>query len=83
MEQREIHSQISIVPECIPVGCVPSAAVAAGGGGAVSQHPLGKGGCVSQHALGRGDVCPGDVAWEGNICPNACWDTHTPSERND
>ena len=32
--------------ESIPVGCVPSAAVVAGG-------------CVSQHALGRRDVYPG------------------------
>ena len=48
--------------ECIPVGCVPSAAVAVGGclpgmgglpGVCVSQHALGRG-CVSQHALGRG-----------------------------
>ena len=50
--------------ECIPVRCIPSTAVAAGGG--VSQHALGRGvcilactgqggrRCVSQHALGRG-----------------------------
>ena len=49
--------------ECIPVGCVPSTAMAAGGGvdpsmhwaGGVFQHALGRV-CVSQHALGRG-VC--------------------------
>ena len=29
--------------ECIPVGCVPSAAVAAGGGRGVSQHALDRG----------------------------------------
>ena len=43
--------------ECIPVGCIPSTAVAAGAVGGwgtcmpVSQHALGEGVCVSQHAL--------------------------------
>ena len=36
--------------ECIPVGCVPSAAVAVG--------CVCPGGCVFQHALGKGSVCP-------------------------
>ena len=40
--------------ECIPVGCIPSAAVAAGEGGEhVSKYPSmhWAGVCVSQHAL--------------------------------
>ena len=60
--------------ECIPVGCIPSAAVPVGGGGGrgVSEHALGRG-YVSQHALGRevsawgcvgpGGVCPGGWGW--------------------
>ena len=66
----------NIKKECIPVGCVPSAVVAFGGGG-VSQHALGRNG-VSQHALGGG--CPstgqggslprGDCVYPGGcVCP--------------
>ena len=51
--------------ECIPVGCVPSAAVAVGrgvcpGGGGVCP------GGISQHALGSG------------VYSSACWDTPPP-----
>ena len=56
--------------ECIPVGCIPSAAVTAGEGG-VSQHALSRVVCVSA-CTGRG----------GGVCPNACWDIH-PLEQND
>ena len=54
--------KISTKQECIPVGCVPSAAVAVGGGA----------GCLP------GGVCPGDVSAWGGVCPSACWDTHPP-----
>ena len=76
--------------ECIPVGCVPSAAVGIGGWEGVC---LGRRGC-----LPRGGVCPGDVspsmhwvrvsAWGGggvsqhalggDVYLSACWDTHPP-----
>ena len=54
--------------ECIPVGCVPSAAVAAGVRWGVSQHALCRG-CVSQHALGRRGVSAhgGVSAWEDRM----------------
>ena len=52
------RSNIKTQQECIPVECVPSAAVAVGGRGrlprgCVSQNVLGRG-CVSHHALGGG-----------------------------
>ena len=40
--------------ECIPVGYVPSTAVAVSGGGEVSA---------------QGDVCPGVVSTQGGVCP--------------
>ena len=40
--------------ECIPVRCIPSTAVAAGGG--VSQHALGMGVCIPA-CTGQGEVC--------------------------
>ena len=49
MQRTTFGGDIKFKQECIPVGCVPSAAVAAGRG-------------VSQHALGRErGVCPGGV----------------------
>ena len=51
MRQRHYCTQ-----ECIPVGCVPSAAVAVGGGG------------VSQHALGRGVSAQGVSTQGGCVC---------------
>ena len=51
----------SIEQECIPVGCVPSAAVAAGEGGYVSQHALGREVCIpactGQGILSGGGGC--------------------------
>ena len=41
------------IQECIPVGCVPSAAVAMSIPACTGQV-----GGVSQHALGEGGVCP-------------------------
>ena len=47
--------------ECIPVGCVLSAAVAVGGGGSA-------GGMSAQGVFAQGDVCPGGVYRGGGIC---------------
>ena len=76
--------------DCIPVGCILSAAVAISGEGVwipacigqvgmcistMSMHWAG-GGCVSQHALGRAGVSQHAL---GRGCmPSACWDTHPP-----
>ena len=61
----------------IPVGCVPSAAVAAGGRGGVSQHALSMVCvCVSQHAPGRGVSDQGCVSAWGGVCPGGV--CHTP-----
>ena len=43
--------------ESIPVGCVPSAAVVAGGGGCASGGMLPLGVCFPVGVLPRGDVC--------------------------
>ena len=72
--------------ECIPVGCVPSAAVAFGEGGCVP----GEGGLPGGVCLGRlsaygvclwgvcpRGVCPGGT-WQGGVCPSAYWDTPPP-----
>ena len=64
--------------ECIPVGCIPSAAVAGGGG--VSQHVLDRGVSAQTGCVCPGGVCSGvsvqggGVCLEG-VCPSACWDT--------
>ena len=55
--------------ECIPVGCVPSGAVADGVGGRVSQHALGRGMCIPA-CIGQGVVCPGYLP--GSVCPGGC-----------
>ena len=52
--------------ECIPVGCVPSAAVA-------MSTPAGTGHCVSQHAVGRGVSARGCLPW------GVCTEADTPS----
>ena len=50
--------------ECIPVGCVPSAAVAIGGGSAR--------GCV-RVCVCEGGVCPGGCVCPEQVClPNKC-----------
>ena len=58
---RECHEKKKIQQECIPVGCVPSAAVAM----CIPAY-TGQGG-VSQHALGRG-VYP-SMHWAGGCLP--------------
>ena len=45
--------------ECIPVGCVPSAAVAVGGG-------------LHRGLSAWGGVCPGGWVCLGGVCPSAC-----------
>ena len=61
--------------ECIPVGCVPSAAVAAGGmypsvhwQGGVSQHALGSGVCIPA-CTRQGGICPWGCLPKGCVCP--------------
>ena len=73
--------------ECIPVGCVQSAAVAARGV-YPSMHWAGV--CVSQHALGKGclpgGVCPGVGCLPGGRLPGgvSAWGVSaTPCEQND
>ena len=66
--------------ECIPVGCVTSAAVAVSWGwgwGRGGCLPGGKGVCLG----GEGAVCPGERQTPPNSeaatpLPIACWDTH-------
>ena len=52
--------------EGIPVGCVPSAGVAVGGGGGLSA---GEGVSAQGWVSAWEGVCP------GGVCPSACWDT--------
>ena len=74
LPRPEIKHWIPLIQqECIPVGCLPSTAVASKGG--VSQHAVGRG-CVSQHALGRWLSAWGMFAREGvcpgGVCPRGC-----------
>ena len=63
--------------ECIPIGCVPSAAVAVRGrclpGGVSAQGSVCPWGCLPQDVcLGGvclGGVCPGGVCPGGGVCP--------------
>ena len=57
--QRKIRKNLA-EQECIPVECVPSAAVAFGGGGCMPRGVVCPGGC-----LPRGSVCPGGDVWPG------------------
>ena len=68
--------------EYITVGCVPSAAVAAGG--SVSQHALGKGVCI-QACTGQGGCLPVRVSAQGGFLTSSCWLGYTPPpcEQND
>ena len=50
------------VQECIPVGCVPFAAVAAGRGGRCI--PI----CTGQGVSAQGGVCPGGVSGGRGVC---------------
>ena len=70
--QQQYSTEKNEIKERIPVGCLPSAAVAmcipACTGGSVSQNALGRG-CVSQHTLGRGGVSAWGVsAQRGGRC---------------
>ena len=85
-------SKYQMKQECIPVGCVPSAAVPVEGGcilactgheRCVSQHALGREGCVSQLALGRGVSAQG-VSAQGGVywgLPESVCHTHPPVNR--
>ena len=86
---RQLYKQ-----ECIPVGCVPSAAVAMSipactGQGGVSQNALGREGCVysSMHlacgvcipaCTGQGGVCPWGCLPIGCVSQHALGQTHPP-----
>ena len=61
--------------ECIPVGCVPSTAVATGAGGCIPAC-TGLGVCVFQYALGSGVS-----AW--GVSAQMLFDIYTPCEQND
>ena len=73
-----MYDQADNQQELIPVGCVPSAAVAVGGGGctcfrAGSVLPVSRGGVSA-----GGDVCPG-----GGVCIQASLRQTPPPEQND
>ena len=81
---RQIYKQ-----ECIPVGCVPSAAVTMSIPACTGQGGV----CVFQHALGLGGVYP-SMHWAGGclpmgvsaqgVCIPACTGADTPPcEQND
>ena len=63
--------QIKLIQECIPVGCVPSAAVAVSPGGGVCSQGDRLGGCLlwggvcSQGCLPPGGSAPGGVSAPG------------------
>ena len=73
LTKHKIHQNLvdlnekKLKQECIAVGCVPSAAVAIGWGGGVSQHALSREVYSSMHWAG------------GGVCPCTYWDTHSPS----
>ena len=77
----EIRTCYSNKQECIPLGCIPSAAVAISGGGVSAYGGVRPGGC-----LPRGCVCPGRclpmgcVCLEG-MCIPACNGADTPVNR--
>ena len=75
MERRERH----VKQECIPVGCVPCAAVTWGRG--VSQHALGRG--VSDRGVFAQGVSDGVTMSDrgGGCLPSTCWDTCPPVNR--
>ena len=65
-------SKIKIIKqqECIPVGCVPSTAVATWRGGHVSQHALGRG-CIPA-CTGWGVCIPACTGQGVGVCPGVC-----------
>ena len=84
LSPREKRKKFLEWQECIPVGCIPSAAVAmsipACTGHCVSQHVLGRGGCLypSMHWAGgcvypsmhwAGGCLPRGVSAQGGVCP--------------
>ena len=59
---------IYLKQECIPVGCVPSTAVAVWG-----VCPK----CMLEYVCPSGGVCPSacwDMSAQGGVCPSVCWD---------
>ena len=66
-DHKAKHVEVETIntQESIPVGCVPSTALAVGGEGV--SAPVHVGICL-----------PGGGG--GFVCSSACWDTHTPCE---
>ena len=58
--------------ESIPVGCVPSAAVAAGGGGCASQGGVLPGVCFWGDVLPGGGCASWGVCFLGGVLPGGC-----------
>ena len=72
---------INIPQECIPIGCVLSAAVPMS-----IPACTGQGGCVSQHALGRGVSVHGGLprargCLPKGVYPTMHWGRHPPVDR--
>ena len=64
-KQIDLYEIIYNQQECIPVGCVQSAAVAAGGRGCVSQHALSMGACIPACTGQGGGVSAQGVSAQG------------------
>ena len=71
---KKQHYLLSIIQECIPVGCVPSAAVTVSrGGGCLLQGGCLLGGCLVPGGLLLGGVsAPGGVWSQGGVCSRVC-----------
>ena len=79
--QQQYSTEKNEIKERIPVGCLPSAAIAmcipaCTGGGECIPECTGQGGCVSQHTLGGGGVSAWGVSAQrgvgvcpGRVCP--------------
>ena len=64
--------------ECIPVGCIPSTAVAVSGWGVSAQE--GGRGCLPGGCLPRGGVCARGCLPKGGVCPRgvSAWGCTSP-----
>ena len=67
--------------ECIPVGCLSSAGLAVGGGGACLGGVCPGGVCLGVSAPVHAGIHSPLVRHGGGVCPSTCWDTHPPVHR--